>query len=268
MKYPIDAQTTETFFGHLIAHDRAQRKMIEALNQLLVLAMEHDGEDSTGEMARDTQWFREAKKLFAIQKQTKMDHDNRQFNARNGHQDNTVISIDAPGPVPTEKIEHPIHVGGTTITPEVDAKLNEFEANEFGGEMSEEELASHFREKPKREFRQAVDLAKKEPFKGMTLQEIEDWEARQDNANDLFKVKARVKNAVSGTGGALTAVGEMMVNSFVHVAKDLYDFADTIQDKELRIRLIERVRKHESMPATLIAAVASGVNVGRPGPKK
>lgn len=103
-------------------------------------------------------------------------------------------------------------------------------------------------------------MSEKEPFKNMTLEQIEEWERKQENANDIWKVKSRVQNLASGiSGGNLTAVGTMMVNSFVHVVKDLYDFAETIPDKSLRIALIERVRKHESMPGTLIAAASAGV---------
>lgn len=262
MKYPIDPQTTETFFGHLIAHDRAQRQMIQALTFCMTMAMETvDSLDQSLLEGDMPEWYIEAQKLIALQKKLKADHETRIFNARNGHLDPAIVKIDSPidvGAIPP--IGQVTYVPGVKITPELDAKLTEAEA-EFGAEMSEDELARHFRERPQKKINHGVDMSKKNPFKGMTLQEIEAWEAKQDNSNDIYKIKARVQNAVSATGGALTSVGEMMVNSFVHVAKDLYDFADTLPDKETRIRLIERVRKHESMPATLIAAVAGGVKI-------
>lgn len=257
MKYPIDGLTTETFFGHLIASDRAHRQMIQALTLLLTEAMnEMDMEDN----GRYSEWYDEAKKMLELQKRLKVEHENRLFNAKNGHPDKSSVEVTV---VQTGKIDSSsdiIHVPGIKIDPEMNAKLNEAEKG-FGEEMSEDDLAKHFREKPKKNVVRGVDMSKKHPFKGMTLEEIEEWEAKQDNSNDIYKIKARVQNLVAGTGGSLTAVGEMMVNSFVHVAKDLYDFAETIPDKEIKINLIERVKKHENMPASLIAAVSGGVRV-------
>lgn len=256
MKYPIDALTTETFFGHLIQHERQQRQIILALTSLLKEAMDlcpNDGEPD--------EWFLEAHKLFNIQKKIKVEHETRIFNAKNGHPENHNIKISVPtevGQMPPGEI---VHVPGATIDPEMNHKLSKHEES-FGGEMSEEEIAAMFDDKPVRRPKGGVDLTKKEPFKGMTLDEIESWEASQNNANDIYKVKARIQNlAVGISGGNLTPVGEMMVNSFVHVVKDLYEFADTIPDKSIKIALTERVRKHESMPGTLISAASAGVKV-------
>lgn len=253
MKYPIDPLTTESFFGHLISHDRAQRQYIKALSGLLKEAMG----DATIESAQESDWYREAKALFKVQANINMLHENRLFDAKNGHQDKHTVTVE--GPAPTGNLEHDenkIHVPGATISPEMNVHLNEAEKS-FGEEMSEEELAKMFNEKPKKN-QGGVDMSKKHPFKGMSLDEIEEWEAKQNNSNDIYKIKARVQNlAVGISGGNLTPVGEMLANTFVHLFKDLYDFADQIPDKEVKIALIEKIRKHESAPGNLIAA--SGV---------
>lgn len=236
MKYPIDSQTTEAFFNHLVTHDRAQRQYIQALTILLQTAMEEMGMD-------DTEWYPEAEKLLAFQKKLDVDHANRIFNEKSGHV------------LPTEAIAVP----GVTISREGDAALSQLEAEEFGKEMTEEEIAAVFREKVKPKAKDTLDLKKKD----LTIEEIEDWEAKQNNSNDIYKVKARVANLARGGGASLTPVGEMMVNTFVHVVKDLYDFAETIEDKTLRIKLIERIRKHENMPGNLIAATSSNVRTGK-----
>lgn len=251
MKYPIDQLTTESFFGHLISHDRAQREFIKALSGLLKEAMGEMGAD-------DTDWYREAKSLFKIQANINMLHENRLFDAKNGHQDKHTVTVD--GPAPIENIQPKaeiVGVPGVQIDPETNVKLNEAE-KEFGAEMTEEELAKMFGEKTQKKT--GIDMSQKNPFKGMTLEEIEAWEAKQNNSNDVYKIKARTQNlAVGISGGNLTPVGEMMVNTFVHLFKDLYDFAEVIPDKEVKIALIEKIRKHESAPGNLIAAATAGV---------
>ena len=257
MKYPIDAVTTETFLGHLVAHDRAQRNMIQALTLLLQEAMNEMG-------AEDTEWYDEAKKLMQVQKKIKAEHETRLFNAKNGYPDKSLVNVNVSQELgPIIPIGDNINVPGASIGPEQSAKLSEMEKG-FGEELSEDELAKHFSERPKKAKKDGVDMSAKEPFKGMSLDEIEAWEAKQQNSNDIYKIKGRVQNlAVGISGGNLTAVGEMMVNSFVHVVKDLYDFADTIHDKSLKIALTERIRKHESMPGTLISAASAGVKVAK-----
>jgi len=252
MKYPIDPLTTESFFGHLISHDRAQRQYIAALSGLLKEAM---GEAE----ARDTEWFSEAKKLFKIQANINMLHENRLFDAKNGHQDKHTVTVEGPGPTGNLEQEGKISVPGVVINPEMNVHLNEAE-KAFGEEMSEEELAKMFNEKPKKSS--GINMAAKHPFKGMTLEEIEEWEAKQNNSNDIYKIKARVQNlAVGISGGNLTPVGEMMANTFVHLFEDLYDFAETIPDREVKINLIEKIRKHEAAPGNLISAATAGVNI-------
>lgn len=266
MKYPIDPLTAETMFGHLIASDRAQRQLILALSGLLREAM--------GEMgSEDTPWYDEAEKLFKIQHAIKMDHETRIFNAKNGHPENHTVKIEGPidiGPMPPGEVTY---VPGVKIDPEMSARMTEAEKG-FGEEMSEADLARHFNESTKRNRpketkpRRLKDMSQSEinhtsPEELQKLvDEAEEEEHRQENSTDIYKIKGRIQNlAVSISGGNLTPVGEMMVNSFVHVVKDLYDFADTLTDNEIRNKLIEKVKKHESMPGTLIAAASAGVKV-------
>lgn len=118
--------------------------------------------------------------------------------------------------------------------------------------MTEEELAKHFGEVlPKK--KKVQDVSK------MTLEEITEWESKQENSNDIYKVAARIKNLARDGKANLTPVGEMLCNTFVHVLKSFYDFAETISDKEIKIKLIELTRKQEAMPGNFIAAAHSGV---------
>ena len=121
--------------------------------------------------------------------------------------------------------------------------------------MSEAELARMFKEK--RATKEVKKLGKS--LKEMSLEEIEDWESAQDNSNDIYKIKARIANLARGPGMALTSVGEILCNSFVHMLKALYDFAETIQDKPTKIQLIAIIRNQEGVPGTIIAAAGAGV---------
>ena len=141
-----------------------------------------------------------------------------------------------------------------------DAQISAKEATIFGEEFSEEEMARQFNEPP------PVRLPTK-PLKEMTKAEIEALESSADNSNDLYKIKARVANLARFGGASLTAQGEMLANTYVHVLKAFYDFAETIPDKTIRNNLVSLIRKHEDMPANLIAAAGAGVNQ-RPGPKR
>ena len=126
----------------------------------------------------------------------------------------------------------------------------------FGEEMSEDDIAAFFKE-PK------VKKKKTKKLKNMTLEEIESWEKAQNNSNDIYRVSARIKNlARDAIKANLTAQGDMVVNSFTHVVKAFYDFAETVADKETKIKLIELARKQEEAPANLLAALGSGVKLG------
>lgn len=265
MKYPIDAITTETFLGHLVQHDRAQRQMIHALTILIQEAMSEPGAD-------ETEWFDEAKALLKAQAAIKMEHENRAFNAKNGHHEKHDVKVNVSADVqPIIPIGDNVTFQGVQIGPEENARLNQSEKG-FGEEMSEAELERLFSEKSKpkapKPQKRLKDMSDSEISRTpvQELQKLVDAaeaeERQQDMSNDIYKVKARVSNlAVSISGGNLTPVGEMMVNSFVHVVKDLYDFAENLQDREIRSRLMERIRKHESMPGTLISAASAGVRM-------
>lgn len=262
MKYPIDPLTTETMLGHLIQNDRAQRQLILALSGLLREAMDEMGMD-------DTPWHSEATKLFKMQHAIKMDHETRLFNAKNGHPDRSQIEVQvhATGPLPQES-QVPINVPGVTISPEESARLNDVEKG-FGEELSESDIARMFGESQKRakpKQKKLKDMSQGEinrtsPEELQKLvDEAEEDDRAQENSNDIYKIKGRVQNlAVGISGGNLTPVGEMMVNTFVHVIKDLYDFAETLPDKNTRVMLTERIRKHEGMPGNLIHAASAGV---------
>lgn len=96
-------------------------------------------------------------------------------------------------------------------------------------------------------------------FSVMTKAEVEEWEAKEYNSNDIYRIKARVQNFVAQDGGMLTPVGQILCNTFVHMARDLYNCAETLPEP-YRTQIADIVRKHESMPANVIAA---SKNIGR-----
>ena len=243
MRYPIDQCTADTLFGHLIASDRAQRQTILALIFLLKEAMEEVGgnvHDSS-----ESGWYAEAQKLLKLQEDIERDHENRLFNEKNGIAEKPPKMKVSPEVVKADYSD--ISINPMKSTDDIDV----------GKDLSEEEIASHFRENYKRNtVKDGVDLSKTNPFQNMSLEQIKEWEEKQNNSNDIYKIKARVANLARSGGASLTPVGEMMVNTFVHVVKDLYDFAEVIPDKNIRINLIERIRKHEGMPGNLISATS------------
>jgi hypothetical protein len=250
MRYPIDQQTTETFLGHLVAHDRAQRQMVQALSLLLKEAMGTVSYNDEDDELPD--WYKEADKFIKLQDKIKLDHDNRLFNEKNGISEKQ-SSIALTPEIANNSSSTILGVNTMITDPEQNKQLNKQEAS-FGEELSENDIASHFNERPRKK-KSGVDLSEKTPFKYMTLEQINEWERKQDNSNDIYKVKARVSNLARGSGASLTPVGEALCNSFVHVLKSLYDFAETIPDKSLRISLIEKIKSNEGMPGTLIAAM-------------
>lgn len=126
--------------------------------------------------------------------------------------------------------------------------------NDTDDEMTEAEIAKHFGAKLRK-----PRLMKGPKLSEMSLEQIEEWEKQQDNSNDIYKVAARVKNLATPLDGSLTSTGIMLCNSFTHVFKDLYDFAETIRSKKTKTRLIELIRSKEKIPGDLIAALRSGV---------
>ena len=252
MEYPLDSKTVDDYLGHIVGHERKQRQVQKDLIELLIEAM------GTVPVAdrRETPWYIKADRYLVKQKRLQVEHENRIFNEDNYKKANGLFNNIRVSPeVAKENYADVVPTLGLNIgeidAPEVTEKLNQKEA-EFGEEMSEADAAKHF----------GVQVPKKveqKPFSEMSLDEINSWEAKQNNSNDIYKVKARVANLARANGASLTPVGEMMVNTFVHVVKDLYDFADTIPDMQIRIKLIERIRKHEGMPGNLINAAGAGV---------
>lgn len=103
-------------------------------------------------------------------------------------------------------------------------------------------------------------IAKEHPKKekdvlDMTPEEVKEWEKEQDNSDDIYKIVARVKNHARSKSATLTPVGDALCNTYTHVIKSFYDFANSLTDKNDKIRLIELIRKNETMPGDFIMAV-------------
>lgn len=251
MKYPIDNATTQEFLGHLAAHERAQREVINFLTSLIQDAMDDVDLDDDDQ----PDWYREADTFIQMQLNLKNEHEMRIFNDKNIRLARG-MQLDTP---PPPEVDHRVARATAPVDVSKEFAVNKSESS-FGEEMSETDLARHFGEPSKKKKKKQVDMSKKDPFKNMSVEEIQEWEKKQDNSNDIYKIKARVANLARGSGASLTPVGEMLCNTFVHVAKDMYDFAESIDDASTKIGLIELIRKHENMPANLIAATTAGVN--------
>src|ERR1700677_1451112 len=222
MKYPLDEASFAQTLTTFLEHNKGQTVVVDRLKRLLEEAM--DREDSA-----ESEWYTECEEVMKEMHSLKIYHDSRRFNESNGHYE------------PKGAVAEPFNDG-----------LEEIEG---GGEMSEEELARMFKEK--RSNKEVKKLGK--ALKDMSLEEIEDWESAQDNSNDIYKIKARIANLARGPGMSLTPVGEILCNSFVHMLKSLYDFAEKIEDKPTKIQLISIIRNQESVPGTIIAAAGAGV---------
>jgi hypothetical protein len=231
-KYPLDNKAIENIANDLIRNHQAQDKLISLLSEHLKIAVAYIQRDGrNGE-----EWVQEADKLLKEMDIRAKDFDNLRFDQQNGHKDGVVspyeVVNDASTPIDM------LDSLNTSMGPETP--------------MTEEELARHFGEKlPTKKVEMSVS--------DMTLEEINEWEAKQNNNNDIYKVAARVKNLARGSKATLTPVGESLCNVFVHVLKTFYDFAETIQDKDVRAKLIELVRTQEAMPGNFIEATHAGV---------
>jgi hypothetical protein len=142
--------------------------------------------------------------------------------------------------------------------PAVEQDLNKRESS-FGQEMSEEDLAKYF-DQPV-QATEPKEVPKEPDFS--TLEKIKEFEDAQDNSTDIYKIAARVKNLARGPGISLTPQGEMLANTYTHILKSFYDFAEKIEDKKIKQELIELIRSKEGMPGDLIAAAGVGVNKKR-----
>lgn len=104
-------------------------------------------------------------------------------------------------------------------------------------EMSDADIASHFGEPAP------------EPEKESLFPE-----------EDLYAIAARVKNAArEAVGFNLTPAGEALCNTHVHAIKELYEFSHTLNVED-RARMVDLIRKQETMAANFISSV--------PPPKK
>jgi hypothetical protein len=225
MKYPLDQATYVETVGSIIEHEKTQTLLIQKMGDLLGIAIDSSYNEN------DEPWVKEAETLLKDLQTLRVYHESRRFNEAN---------LRAQNPEKT--------------TPIINA-LSE-EPSE-AGEMSEEELAKHFKEK--KEGRKQKEKAKR--LEEMSLDEIESWEKTQENSNDIYKIKARVANLARGGNMNLTPVGEILCNSYVHVLKALYDFAEKLDDKNVKIQLIQLIRNNEGMPGNIIAAAAAGVKM-------
>lgn len=251
MQYPLDSTTVNEFYRHLVAHEIGQLQLISELSSLLESAIDSVDEDQENE-----EWYKKANRLLENRHRLKIEHENRRFNEDNLRKARGMQKVEVPI-LPRE-----VHRAVTLPDfndPEVNSEFNKMEKS-FGEEMSETDLVVHFNEKSKNKNKsKKVDLDSKNPFKNMTIEEIEAWEKEQDNSNDIYKIKARVANMARDGGASLTQQGEMLVNTFVHVLDALYQFAETIPDKDIKIQLIKKIRIQEGMPANLVKAAKAGV---------
>lgn len=252
-KYPLDLDTSNELFAHLLNHDKYQRQQIIDLINIVQNALEETQDE-------DSMWQQDAEAFLKHYSRLKVDRENLKFNVENALK---ARGLDTPSKIhpSTTQSYGDMSLGPSMLNiddPHVSSKLNEAE-DRLGPPMTEDEVARYFNEKPKRKGKKS----KQKDFKKMTLEEIEEWERKQDNATDLYKISARVKNLARADGAALTPVGEMLANTYVHVLKSLYDFADTITDKETKIKLISLIRSNEGMPANLISAAKANVTEGK-----
>lgn len=246
-KYPLDAKALEDISRDILQHDRAQCELIAGLCALL--------REGLNEVDSENEWAEDVEKVLNAMRSRRLDYENHRFNQKNGYKVNQNSpyaaneTLNKSPATPDHVVETVLKSGRIDLMGE--AQLNSVEAG-FGGEMDEADIARHFDEQPKK---------KKKPkkTKQMTLEELESLEKAMDNSNDIYKVSARIKNLARGTDASLTGVGDMLCNTFTHVAKNLYDFADTISDKETKLKLIELIRQNENMPAQFIAAIKNGV---------
>jgi len=244
-KLPLHGDTVRSVLSLLTSHDVALRDTNKQLLTLLQSALD----SSTEEMA-ELPWFEDAFKLIKQQNQLRTEQENDAFfiRSREGTKEATA-TIQNINKMHTFNPDLN-QVRDLSAELALEQERNKAES-ELGDELTQDEIAEYFKSKPKK--------SKSINFDKMTLEEIDEWEKKQDNSNDIYKVKARVANLARGSNASLTQVGEMMVNTFVHVLLALYAFAETIEDKDTKIKLIEIIRKQEGMPGNLINAASAGV---------
>jgi hypothetical protein len=226
MKYPLDPTTFMETVNSLVINQQTQDAVVQKMAELLENAM--DASDSEDE------WYKETETLLKDLHALKMWHESRRFNEAN------------------TKAQLPKESG-----PTLNALSGPPDSFDDSGsvEMSEAELEKHFNEK--RDKKKTKE--KEKSLSQMSLEEIESWEKTQENATDLYKIKARVANLARGGNMNLTPTGEILCNTYVHVLKAFYDFADKLEDKNVKTQLTILIRSQEGLPGTIIAAAGAGV---------
>jgi hypothetical protein len=223
-KFPLDEQGVRDLANGLIHHSQSLTEIVSKLSLCLRESMAYVPEDQEGE------WYEDAEAILQDLHKRRIDFENFRFGQQHGGH-----NADQDSPYSAMSVSDAQHLT----------------ASENGEvPMTEAELAAYFGEVLPKKQKKVKSVSK-----DMTLEEIEDWERQQDNSNDIYKLSARVKNLARDNGSAaLTPVGEALCNVYTHVLKEFYDFAETIQDKSTKIKLINLIRKNEGMPGNLISS--------------
>jgi hypothetical protein len=74
----------------------------------------------------------------------------------------------------------------------------------------------------------------------------------EDSPNSIYTIAARIKNLARDWDGVLTPIGEALCNTFALMVKDLYDFAEKL-DEPNKSKLTELIRAKEDLPARIIS---------------
>jgi hypothetical protein len=231
-----------------------QTVIITKLSELLDSAMYHAETDEEG-------WYKDSQELLQDLEDLKMFHDSRRWsgsNFKNQMQPEgkglNLPALPAPKP-PSDEGSHIVGLPSLQFNDSLNQKANK-EEEEFGESWDEESLSRYFKEKKPKKVRE-----EKKTLKNMSIAEIEAWERAQDNATDIYKIKARMMNLARDGGASITPVGEILINSFVHMLKSFYDFADKIEDSSVKIQLTDLIRAQEGVPSGIIKASTSGVRI-------
>ena len=70
--------------------------------------------------------------------------------------------------------------------------------------------------------------------------------------NNIYQISGRIKNHAAAKDHAFSPQGVALCNMFTHVVKELYDFAETLEDKEAASKLRDVIRRQETFPANLL----------------
>lgn len=123
--------------------------------------------------------------------------------------------------------------------------INDIIRQEFNTEeMTAEDMAEYFGE--------PAPIVKERPLP-TTKEELDKMGYEEARSEETAKIAARIKNtAAASVNTNLTHTGVMLCNTYTHVIKSLYSFANTIPDEQVRNQLKELIYKHEDMPANFI----------------